>query len=55
MDQPSGIGAAQRRIVDHLKRSGPCSTADLAQRVAIFARHRVDQGYMAEVERNELT
>lgn len=26
----SPLGPAQRRIVDHLKRSGPCTTADLA-------------------------
>lgn len=26
----TSIGPAQRRIVDHLKRSGPCTTADLA-------------------------
>lgn len=24
------VGSAQRRIVDHLKRSGPCTTADIA-------------------------
>jgi len=30
MDDTSTIGSAQRRLVDHLKRSGPSTTADLA-------------------------
>lgn len=29
------LGPAQRRIVDHLKRSGPCTTADLADALEV--------------------
>jgi len=33
-DSPS-VGAAQRRIVDHLKRSGPCSTTHVAEALGV--------------------
>jgi predicted ArsR family transcriptional regulator len=30
MSEPGGLGTSKRRIVDHLKREGGCTTADLA-------------------------
>lgn len=35
MDESTSIGSAQRRIVDHLKRSGPSTTADLADTLGV--------------------
>lgn len=35
MNEPSGIGDAQRRIVDHLKRAGACTTAAIADALGV--------------------
>ena len=35
MNEPSGIGDAQRRIVDHLKRAGASTTADIADALGV--------------------
>lgn len=35
MNEPSGIGDAQRRIVDHLKRSGASTTAGIADALGV--------------------
>jgi len=35
MDDNPSIGSAQRRIVDHLKRTGPSTTADLADALGV--------------------
>ncbi len=52
MDEPSGIGVAQRRIVDHLKRSGPCSTAELADALGVTTQAVRPQ--LAELEADGL-
>jgi predicted ArsR family transcriptional regulator len=35
MNETSGIGDAQRRIVDHLKRAGACTTATIADALSV--------------------
>ncbi len=35
MDETNDVGAAQRRIVDHLKRSGSCTTAAIAETLGV--------------------
>lgn len=52
MSDPAGIGTAQRRIVDHLKRSRPSTTADLATALGVTTQAVRPQ--LAELEERGL-
>lgn len=52
MQEPGAVGAAQRRIVDHLKRVGACTTADLAAALGVTTQAVRPQ--LAELEERGL-
>lgn len=52
MPDSGTVGAAQRRIVDHLKRVGPCTTADLAGALGVTTQAVRPQ--LAELEQRGL-
>jgi len=52
MDETSSIGSAQRRIVDHLKRAGDSTTADLADALGVTTQAVRPQ--LAELEEGGL-
>lgn len=52
MQHSEAVGAAQRRIVDHLKRNGACTTTDLAAALAVTTQAVRPQ--LAELEERGL-